>query len=428
MGSLYARGQRLYAQYKDSSGKRRQEVTPYLVGQERLAEEFVAALERGIVAGDDLGPLTVKKFCKRWSDARRARQLRCATTDERRIEMYALPSLGTMPLHEVRPRHVRELVRELKAKCGAGKGQLAPRSALHVYRTLHTMFADAVVDELIPSNPCIVKRGELPKKLDKNPTWRASAVFSREEVEQIISSPIISDDRRAMYALMFLTGCRFGEIAALRWSDYDTSAEPLGRLLVARSYDGKLKVEKSTKSGVTREVPVHRTLSGVLAEWRLKGWPALFGRAPRHDDLIIPSREGEHRSRHHSLHKFHDDLALLGFRARRQHDSRRTFISLARTDGARSDILESITHGPRGDIMNVYTTLPWHLLCEEVAKLKIERRKGQLIALPKAVGAENFTTELLQPAQVTRNKEERNWRRWESNPGPKSCLRKALRA
>ena len=35
---------------------------------------------------------------------------------------------------------------------------------------------------------------------------------------------------------------------------------------------------------------------------------------------------------------------------------RRTFITLAQVDGARKDILEAISHGPRGDIVSVYTT------------------------------------------------------------------------
>ena len=33
-----------------------------------------------------------------------------------------------------------------------------------------------------------------------------------------------------------------------------------------------------------------------------------------------------------------------------------------------SDLLETITHGPRGDIVSVYTTFPWPALCEEVKK------------------------------------------------------------
>lgn len=46
-------------------------------------------------------------------------------------------------------------------------------------------------------------------------------------------------------------------------------------------------------------------------------------------------------------------------RARRGHDLRRTFISLAREDGAHRDLLEPITHGPRGNIVDIYTTFTW---------------------------------------------------------------------
>ncbi|MFY0570077.1 hypothetical protein ACN28E_40485 [Archangium lansingense] len=47
-------------------------------------------------------------------------------------------------------------------------------------------------------------------------------------------------------------------------------------------------------------------------------------------------------------------------------------ISLARTDGARKDILELCTHTPRksGNTIDLYTTFPWEALCAEVAKLQ----------------------------------------------------------
>ncbi len=35
-------------------------------------------------------------------------------------------------------------------------------------------------------------------------------------------------------------------------------------------------------------------------------------------------------------------------------------------------VVTQISHGPRGDIVSVYTTFPWPVLCAEVAKLKIE--------------------------------------------------------
>ena len=108
----------------------------------------------------------------------------------------------------------------------------------------------------------------------------------------------------------------------------------------------------------------------------------MMQRAPGPDDLIIPSRMGVHRSRHHSLEKFGEDLDRLGLRRRRQHDLRRTFISLARADGARKDILETVTHGERGDVMDSYTTLPWASVCEEVAKMKVKLVEGKVIAWP----------------------------------------------
>ena len=126
---------------------------------------------------------------------------------------------------------------------------------------------------------------------------------------------------------------------------------------------------------------MHPTRAKILAEWKLSGWERLFGRPPQSDDLIAPNRDGEHRNARRSLIRFHDDLQRLGLRKRRQHDCRRTFISLAQADGARKDILRWVTHGPTGDIMDVYTTLPWEALCAEVAKLRLELREGRVLEL-----------------------------------------------
>lgn len=59
------------------------------------------------------------------------------------------------------------------------------------------------------------------------------------------------------------------------------------------------------------------------------------------------------------LKKFHQDMVRLGLRPRRQHDLRRTFISLRLGDGASKDILRWITHAPEGDLIDDYTTLVW---------------------------------------------------------------------
>jgi integrase len=278
-------------------------------------------------------------------------------------------------------------------------GARAARSAhgaVYLRHAAHDV-RDAIADELLDTNPCVLKRGELPKKIDKNPLWRPGAVFTKQEVEAAISDERIPLDRRVVYALLFLGGLRFGEAAALRWRSYQDDARPLGRFLVAASYNTKKRVEKSVKIERAREVPVHPTLAKVLAAWKLSGWASVMGRRPTSDDLLIPSRRGTNRNSNHGLRRFHEDLARLGIRARRQHDLRRTFISLARSDGARKDVLEWVTHGPRGDIVDLYTTLPWELLCDEVAKLQMELRSGKVIAFPKAASGGEGSATFLQP-------------------------------
>ena len=159
------------------------------------------------------------------------------------------------------------------------------------------MFGDAVADELIASNPYAVKRGELPAKIDKDPTWRSRAVFTREEVERLI-----------------------------RMNEFPKSAA-------------------SFTPSSSWEV-----LDCLSAEFTTPG---------------------------------------------------RTFVSLSLADGARKDILRWISHGPEGDVVSLYTSLPWTALCEEVAKFSIGLRTGQLLELRKAANSsnepENRRGDLLQP-------------------------------
>jgi hypothetical protein len=54
-------------------------------------------------------------------------------------------------------------------------------------------------------------------------------------------------------------------------------------------------------------------------------------------------------------------------------------VTLAQVDGARRDLLETISHGPRGDNINVYSPFPCPALCAEVAMLKIAVLEGQVI-------------------------------------------------
>ena len=109
-----------------------------------------------------------------------------------------------------------------------------------------------------------------------------------------------------------------------------------------------------------------------------------MGRLPAPEDLIVPSREERHHNADHMLKRFHEDLDRLALRHRGPHDARRTFISIARGDGARADLLRWVTHGASADILDTHTTLTWAVRCEAVTCMRLDLREGKVIVMPKA--------------------------------------------
>lgn len=403
MGGIYPRGNILWCWWFDASGKRIPKSTGLPVGQEKEALRTLSAIERRVAAEvehapeDRQGPPTVGSYGTKFFAARIKAGIDIAKIEAGRFATYIKPfkvagaPFEAMPLADVEPHHVRDFVLHLRAL----EPQLAPRTIRAIFGQLRLMFRSAVVKGLVSASPCILEKGDLPKKVDKDPTWRSRAKFTRTEVEMLLCDERIPLCRRVRYAGLFLTGMRIGELAARRFRDADMAAEPLGRLVVETSYNRKQKREKSVKTERPREVPIHPTLARVLAAWKLSGWAATFGRQPGPDDLIWPSATLGHLRDTVVLREFHEDCEMLGLRTRRIHDTRRTFISLARGNGADKDTLRQVTHQPEGDQIDDYTTLEWDALCAEVSKLKIQLLDGKLLALPVAANA-GGNVELLQ--------------------------------
>ncbi len=389
-GKLYAKIRRGPSDWvRVATGKDADDIAGAVEERDRLQRDTDARIASGFV---DPGPLTVERYYRKWIERRRQSGIASAEDDASRIENHVLSILGKVELADVRPRHVYELVEYLRTKARKlrrdKKGRLhksdeplAPRTIINTFAAVRTMFEDAVhPEELIRDNPIRVRRGVLPSKRDADPEWREGAIFTRGEVQAILSAEDkkIPLDRRVFYALCFLTASRFGEAAALRWRHYDTRPKPLGRLLIARSYDTKTKTEGETKTETPRKVPVHPVLRRVLEVWKREGFVHYFGRHPELDDLIVPSRELDERGRtrnrsaNHMLKKFHQDLGRVKLRARRQHDARRTFKSIALDDGANESRLRWITHGRKHGVDGAYDEPAWTALCGVVQVMRIK--------------------------------------------------------
>jgi integrase len=381
-GSIIVRGGLLTLQVRDTAGRWRQRATglPDTSEGRASAERLLGEVRVGLKAREDVGqagPVTVRSWGAKWLKTRTTPD---ASNDEARLRLHVYPVIGSMPLDEVRPRHLVELVDRLKS---AGK---APRTVRNVYSVVKAMFRDArIADVLTSADPCILTHRQLGKVRDSATFKRAEAVFGAGELAALLTDERIPQDRRVWYALLGVGMLRTGEAAGLRWSKLQ-AAEPLRRLVVATSYD-----RGETKTGAERWMPVHPTLASMLAAWRLGGWAQTFGRPPTDDDLVLPvppteKRRGRRRpagslrTKDWARKRLVADLGLLGQRLRRGHDLRRTGISLAQDGGADSRVLRWGTHAPPGEVVDAYTSLAWATLCRAVSMLHVLQTQGAAAA------------------------------------------------
>ena len=414
MATAWTHGRKVYVAYVDHAHPKANKLngqvvlkTEFKPHQMDEARKFGAALEKRRKEGDrvapgDPGPLTLRAFIqKSWLPERRASGIASIPEEESRIGNYIVPALGSMPLADIRRLHVRDFLRDLQQQPGVRKDKLGPRYVRHLYDDLRRILQDAVIEELIQTNPCMLKRRELPRKLDLDPFWRATAVYTPDEMWALIYDARVPEDRRMLYGLLFYGGLRPGEASALRISSYNPDLLPLGRIILGAAFSTKLGIEKSVKTGRARELPVHPHLASMATEWLRDGWQRMMGRIPTGADLFIPSREGRNRTGDLCLRRLHGDLARLGFRSRRVYDTRRSFISHARAGGADPSLLRFVTHGRSTDIMDVYTSPPWASLCKQVLYFKLSPPPGHelpprpALATVESAGASRAPTTLV---------------------------------
>ena len=384
----YARGNQLWCRLKNEKGEWISKPTGHTVGQERDAKRYQkraqANMDKRREAGLDprKGPLTFRAYVEQWLVVRKEAG-HDWKADRGRLTKHVLRMLGDHLLDNIRTVDIAELVHHLRFK---SKPPIAQRTVHNIYNVVKAALRDAAIAGKIDSQPCILTDAQLGPIIDSKPEWRLGALFTRDEAEVLISDPRIPFDRRVVYAFGLLAGMRPGEIGALRWRHWDATEVPLGRLLIATSYNTKYSATKGTKTNTVKSIPIHPTLAGMLEDWR-SGWAVMMGREPTPEDLIVPlpptvrrtTRKGEpYRGYDYTGRRWRDeDLPMLGWRARGVYDTKSTFITLAIEDGANRDILrDRVTHTKqKRSAFDGYDRGPhWVATCAEVVKLRISRR------------------------------------------------------
>jgi integrase len=191
----------------------------------------------------------------------------------RPIETYALPKWATWKLAEVEPADVRELFGSMRRAAQTTSQIKKLRAALSA------MFATAVDDGLLRSNPCQGVRIPAGQGGEEPEDDRAKAL-NRKELGLLLAA--LPEDWRLFFEFLTATGLRISEAVGLTWEHTDLGERPHVKVR-EQIYEGRRKRLKSNAG--RRDVPLSDGMAARLLAHRRDSYKG--PKAP-----VFPSRTG----------------------------------------------------------------------------------------------------------------------------------------
>jgi integrase len=208
----------------------------------------------------------------------------------REMAVYIAPELLAMDLTAITPLHFsREWTRLLK--CGGHTRKtktprpMKPKSVRNIAGLVSSAYLRAIKWGLVTTNP--VTHSDLPKMKK-----RTGLALLPSEQDRMIECAVGPWCLGTFLEMATATGCRRGEVLALRWSDIRDGAAFVDRSL-SQTRDGL--IFKSTKTETPRRIELPPTTLPVLARHRKRQdeFRRQFGPDYRIDlDLIIANPDG----------------------------------------------------------------------------------------------------------------------------------------
>lgn len=249
------------------------------------------------------------------------------------IKNHISPVLGHMKLKDITPVHVQHFVNVLKNKPSkkAKTGKLSSGSVRRYFTVLQSIMHSAYKLGIIGINPADGDRITLPS-LDEETT----EIFTEDEVDKIFN--LLEQETLQFKLLIHMainTGCRRGELVALKWSDINFST---GVLTVQRSnykVKGKPIKSKETKSGKRRYITLPPYCVSMLKHYRTEQAQLRFdlGDAWCGDNWIFIQADGKPMHPTTPTEQFNDFLKKHHLKHIKFHALRHTSATLLLANG-----------------------------------------------------------------------------------------------
>lgn len=225
---------------------------------EHAAEEFEREFKNGY---SEDGEMTFQEYAERWL-ARQVKYAQGTLAMYRRSLNVVYPMIGHIKLNRLRPITLEQMLIDLRKRKYRGK-QIQETTVQKYLTVVSAVLADAKRNEIIPKNPArMIDLPTVEKKEQFIPT--------DEQVQAFIQALLFEREHyKAFYVLAIITGCRRGELCALKWSDIlVTGYTSVIHIQRSRSsVQGKGVVEGPPKNGHPRTIAVNQDMTDFLRSY-----------------------------------------------------------------------------------------------------------------------------------------------------------------
>lgn len=189
------------------------------------------------------GSTTFQDYAENWL-SRQSKYAPSTLASYRRQLDVVYPYIGAIPLCKLRPLAIENMLTQLRKRKNRNGQPIREATVQHYLSAVSAVLSDAKRNEIIQKNPA--------RMIDLPAASHVGQHIPTVEEAQHLLQALAREPRhfRVFYLLAMATGCRRGELCALRWSDFCASGNGF-ILTVSRSRSivaGKGVVEGSTKT------------------------------------------------------------------------------------------------------------------------------------------------------------------------------------
>ena len=220
------------------------------------AEELERLVKSGFAEDRDT---TFEAYATRWLE-RQVKYAPGTLASYRRMLERVYPYIGAIKLGELRPMALENMLIELRKRTHQGKP--IQEATVQKYLTVvSAVLSDAKRNEIIQRNPA--------RMIDLPDTERRQQFIPTDEQAQELILALLDEPYhyKLFYVLAMYTGCRRGELCALRWKDFVIVEKYRSVLTVSRSRTvvaGQGVVEGPTKNGRSRSIALSEDITSLV--------------------------------------------------------------------------------------------------------------------------------------------------------------------